>query len=66
MHTNVPSILENFEEKVGEKYKEWLNEAEILGVNFILSALPGFDDRAVREGNRPLPKGVNRLKFSYG
>jgi len=62
MHTSVQEILGIFEKKVAEKYKEWLHETKNLGVGFIPSALPGFNDRAVREGNIPLPKSTERFK----
>ncbi len=62
MHTSVQYILDNFENNVAKKYSEWLSVAEELGVGFIPSALPGFDDTAVRMGNIPLSKSIDRFK----
>ncbi len=62
MHTSVPGILNDFEGRLREKYGEWLRYLRALGVDFIPSAIPGFDDRAVRSGNLPLPRSVERFK----
>ncbi len=62
MHTNVKEILDNFERNVAEKYNQWKSAAEKLKIGFIPSALPGYDDRAVRSGNMPLPKNVDRFE----
>jgi len=62
MHTNVQEILNDFENKVAKKYNEWFNVTKDLKVGFIPSALPGFDDSAVRAGNIPLPKSTDRFK----
>ena len=62
MHTNVPSTLANFEELLRDKYREWRRALETEGVDFIPSAIPGFDDRAVRTGNIPLPRSIERFR----
>jgi hypothetical protein len=62
MHTNVREVLNDFESKVAKKYDEWSSVAKDLKVGFIPSALPGFDDSAVRVGNIPLPKSTDRFK----
>ena len=62
MHTSVQDILNNFEYNVDKKYDEWLNLCSKIGKGFIPSALPGFDDRAVRKGNIPLPRSPERFK----
>jgi hypothetical protein len=62
MHTNVREILNDFENMVAKKYNEWFNVTKDLKVGFIPSALPGFDDSAVRAGNIPLPKSTDRFK----
>jgi len=62
MHTNSQEILDDFEDNVARKYSKWLSVAKDLGVGFIPSAIPGFDDRAVRTGNIPLPKSTDRLR----
>jgi len=62
MHTSVQEILDDFENNVAKKYGEWFSAARNLGVGFVPSALPGFDDRAVRTGNIPLSKSIDRFK----
>jgi hypothetical protein len=62
MHTNVQYIISDFENNVAKKYKEWFDVTRDLKVGFIPSALPGFDDSAVRTGNIPLPKSTSRFK----
>lgn len=62
MHTSVKEILDNFEERLIQKYGEWWNVLKRLGVGFIPSAIPGFDDSAVRSVNIPLPKSPERFK----
>lgn len=62
MHTSVKEILDNFEERLVQKYGEWWNVTRRLGVGFIPSALPGFDDSAVRSVNIPLPRSLERFR----
>ncbi len=62
MHTSVPGILNNFEKRLREKYSEWYTFLRTKRVDFIPSAIPGFDDRAVRSGNIPLPRSIDRFK----
>ena len=62
MHTNIGSIIENFETRVFEKYREWLEVVKSLDRYFIPSSIPGFDDRAVRTGNIPIPRSVERFE----
>lgn len=62
MHTNVPGILNDFENNLAQKYNQWFSVTKNLKVGFIPSASPGFDDSAVRSGNLPLQKSTERLK----
>lgn len=62
MYTNTREILEDFEENVARKYSEWLDVARSLGIGFVPSALPGFDDTVVRAGNMLLPKSPERFE----
>lgn len=62
MHINNKNILDHFEEFLRIKYGEWFSMTRALGVGFIPSVLPGFDDKVVRSGNLPLPKSVERFR----
>jgi hypothetical protein len=62
MHTSVQDILDNFEYNVDKKFGEWCSLCSEVDKGFIPSALPGFDDRAVRTGNIPLPRGLDRFR----
>lgn len=61
MHVNVLLVLADFEELLDLMYGEWSKVLSQLGVSFVPSAIPGFDDRAVRTGNMPLPRSVDRF-----
>ena len=62
MHTSVPGILADFENLLEEKYEEWLNISKTEGVEFYPSVIPGFNDTAVRKGNIPLQRSLERFK----
>jgi len=61
MHTSVPDIADNFNNKVKDQYTTWKAKADELGVAFIPDILPGFDDTLVRpEANHPpIPRSVS-------
>ena len=62
MYISIPEVLSDFENKVSWKYGEWSEATNALGVGFIPSAIPGFDDRAIRMGHIPLPKSTERFR----
>ena len=65
MHTSIPDIDINFVEKVSDKYQQWFEVANDLGVDFIPHVMPGFDDTAVRpEANHPvIPRDISRFRY---
>lgn len=71
MHTNSSEVLGDFERLLLAKYGEWAKAAARAGVDFVPSALPGFDDSAIGRGNLPLPGSADlfrerlRIAFKY-
>lgn len=65
MHASVSDININFVEKVSNKYKEWFETADGLGVDFIPNVMPGFDDTAVRpEAKHPvISRDTSHFKY---
>jgi hypothetical protein len=63
MHANNRETLDNFESNVDRKYAEWFRVTQALGIPFIPSILPGYDDRAARPqaGILPLEKSIERF-----
>ena len=61
MHTNIDWIIEDFENNVSDKYREWLEVIKTLNIYFVPSSIPGFDDREVRTGNIPIPRSIERF-----
>ncbi|MFO7773020.1 MAG: glycoside hydrolase family 99-like domain-containing protein [Dehalococcoidia bacterium] len=48
MHASVEGIDDNFGDKFSQKYAEFLEVAEEIGVGFVPNLMPGFDDSPVR------------------
>jgi len=48
IYTAVPEILENFEERVDQKYGEWYDVTQKLGIDLFLNVIPGYDDTAYK------------------
>ncbi len=54
MYIPFPGIGKNFVDRVSRRYEEWRQVASELGVGFIPSVMPGFDDTAVRRAKHPV------------
>lgn len=61
MHTSIPDIADNFNNKVKDAYNTWKGRADALGVAFIPGIIPGFDDTHVRPADQhpPIPRSVD-------
>ena len=62
MHTRDREILGSFEKKLESEYGDWLRALSSVGVDFIPSAIPGYDDTKVPDRkNPPLLRGPERF-----
>ena len=64
MHTSVPDIADNFNNKVKDAYTAWKAKADELNVAFVPGVIPGFNDSSVRPqaNHPPIPRSVDLFK----